>query len=152
MNYMELIQNIRPQVSTGNPPRKEQDPPSIVRFDHECPLCKILAQFMQQRVSIENIKFMPSETPNPDRLMVSACEGGVYAEYSGVQAWQWLLERHPTFKEINWVAQRLGIASGSASALVRSAARAILTENRTISSPHQSGLKKGNLAFFIAAR
>ena len=32
----------------------------------------------------------------------------------GVEAWQWLLERHPSFKEIHWVAQRLGIASGAA--------------------------------------
>ena len=111
---MELIQNISQQVSTGNTPRKEQDTASIVRFDPECMLCKNLAQFMQQRVSMDEIKFIASSTPHPKQLSVEVCEGGAHTEYSGVEAWQWLLERHPSFKEIHWVAQRLGIASGAA--------------------------------------
>ena len=121
MNYMKLIQNISQQVITANPPRKEQDPSSVVRFSAECALCKILAQFMQQRVSIDDIVFVASDTPHPEQLVVEACEGGVKTRYSGAEAWQWLLERHPALKEIHWVAQRLGIVPASAKSMARGA-------------------------------
>jgi predicted DCC family thiol-disulfide oxidoreductase YuxK len=117
MKNMELIQNISEQVSTVNPPRKEQDPPSVVRFDPNCTLCKMLANFMQQRVSIHDIVFVASDAPSPDQLVVEACDITGSTLFSGADAWQWLLERHPVFKEINWVAQRLGIASAAAASM-----------------------------------
>ena len=121
MNYMELIQNICQQVSTANPPRKEQDPPSVVRFNASCALCKILAKFMQQRVSIDDIIFVASDRPNPEQLIVEACEDGVTTKFSGAEAWLWLLERHPALKEIHWAAQRLGIVPASANSMARGA-------------------------------
>lgn len=91
---------------------------AVVYFDPECSLCRSLATFMGERVDSRIMTFVPSSDPNPASIVVEFDYDGRCQRLSGEVAWAWMLSHHPALHELNWLAQKLGIAGGAARALM----------------------------------
>lgn len=121
MNSMKSSQVEVKEFSTTISSRKGLDGCAVVRFDSECSLCRMLADFMGQRVSSDDIIFEPSTAAVVRHLQVEVFKDQQSILLVDSEAWSWLLQEHPTLKELNWVAQKLGIHSATALTLQRSA-------------------------------
>jgi predicted DCC family thiol-disulfide oxidoreductase YuxK len=95
--------------------------PAVVRYDADCSLCRSLADFMAKRVPSDQIVFAASIENRPANLEVEVAEGGARRTLVGTEAWQWLLEHHPTLEEMNWIAQKLGMAVVASRSMMRGA-------------------------------
>ena len=113
---------------------KEQDPNTGQRlgkalpasakvfFDPNCPFCVRLAQFIGKTVPLSGITFVPSQEQNPKELIVEfVTPEGVSDWLSGISAWEWLLENHPSLSALNWLAHRLFIKRPTAVVLASGA-------------------------------
>ena len=110
-------------VSIGAPEGKAKDSklpgPAVVYFDSNCPLCRSLASFMAARVDSETMLFTGNPEQSSDTLMVEfEATSGDKQVLVGSEAWAWILNSHPALQELNWLAQKLGIARGTTSALM----------------------------------
>ena len=117
---MEMSKNTHDDLAMQNyaAPRTA---PAVVRYDADCSLCRSLADFMAKRVVSEDIVFAASLENRPENLEVEVSEGGARKTLVGADAWQWLLEHHPTLEEMNWIAQKLGIANVTSRSMMRGA-------------------------------
>ena len=93
----------------------------VVRYDAACSLCTMLAGFMGQRVSSNQMAFQPSERPNPENVMIEMVIDDQKIELSGKAAWVWLTENHPSMRELHWLAQKIGIVEAAAASMMRGA-------------------------------
>ncbi len=108
-------------VATGK--AKDQLPPTlapvVVYFDGNCALCRTLASFMGARIDYNIMIFLPSEEQHAAELAVEIEDiDGTKKRLSGEDAWVWILGHHPSLQELNWLAQKLGIARGTSKAMM----------------------------------
>jgi hypothetical protein len=100
---------------------KDQLPPVpvVVYFDGNCALCRTLAGFMGAKIDHNIMIFLPSEEQPAAQLAVEIEEiDGAKKRLSGEDAWAWILGHHPSLQELNWLAQKLGIARGTSKAMM----------------------------------
>ena len=119
---MDHVTEQERNVSIAGPTGKDHDHVSsnsaVVYFDPECSLCRSLAVFMGERVDNHVMTFVPSTERNPASIVVEFEDHGRCQRLSGEVAWAWMLSHHPALHELNWLAQKLGIAGGAARALM----------------------------------
>lgn len=119
---MELSKNTTTNQSVVSlPANGPQGTLAVVKYDAACSLCKMLAEFMGQRVSSSKIVFVPSEQPSPEKLEIEIHQEGIKDTLTDQDAWAWLIQHHPLLNEVNWIAQKLGISSVASRSLMRGA-------------------------------
>lgn len=85
---------------------------AVVRYDSRCALCSMLADFSQRKMQgVEGVIFAPSQEQNPDQLHVELQVEGVKTTLAGPQAWSWLLAQHPSLRELQWIASKIGLTA-----------------------------------------
>ena len=101
---------------------------AVVLYDPNCRLCRELAYFMSKLCPSEFLEFVPSEEQAPKELVIKFKSGeptesslGSEDWLSGISAWQWLLEHHPTLAPLHWLAEKLFIKRPAALALATGA-------------------------------
>jgi hypothetical protein len=88
------------------------DQPVLVIYDGGCPLCVILADFSRKKMAhVTGVGFAASAESNPRELEVQISDDASVRKLSGKEAWSWLLENHPSLREIHWLASKLGLTS-----------------------------------------
>lgn len=107
-----------PQTLLESAGQSLDNPTGIVYFDANCPLCRMLATFMEARIEPELMTFQPSKTPLVQQLKVEVSRNGEQNCLLGEDAWSWILEHHPSLQELNWLAQKLGIGRGAAKTMM----------------------------------
>lgn len=110
-------------VNIGAPEGKAKDAVllsrALVYFDSECPLCKSLASFMAARVDPEVMVFAANPIRGSSALVVEIqFKSSAPKILVGSEAWAWILNSHPSLQEFNWLAQKLGIARGTATSMM----------------------------------
>lgn len=104
----------------------------MILYDGDCPLCCTLAQFAARRpisslvvsswqdyvVSEEARKRHPDDILRSpaSQLRALTMEGELL---DGPEAWTYILAQHPDFKQLHWLAERLGLAKTVANSLER---------------------------------
>lgn len=104
-------------ASTEDSPGKVRAHAAQVFYDKDCGSCRYLAQLMSKSVAGKSIDFLPSPDPHPQQLVVRAEE--VY--YAGREAWAWLVDHHPLFREWNWLAAKIGLRDETSQLVMRGA-------------------------------
>jgi len=104
-------------VTTGKAKDQLLTAPVVVYFDGSCALCRTLASFMGARIDSNVMIFLPSHEERSTQLEVEIVSDGIKKRLSGEDAWAWILGHHPSLQELNWLAQKLGIARGTSKAM-----------------------------------
>jgi hypothetical protein len=94
----------------------------VVLYDGGCSLCKLLANFSRERMrDVTDVVFSPNAEPNPKDLVVQIRDDGVITTMTGRNAWSWLLEHHPSLRQVHWLAAKLGLTAEVSATMRRSA-------------------------------
>jgi hypothetical protein len=92
-----------------------------VFYDGGCPLCVMLADFSRKKMAhVTDVSFSASAEPNPPEIVVQIRSENMIRNLVGKDAWSWLLEHHPSLREIHWVASKLGLTSEVGAVMRRS--------------------------------
>lgn len=105
------------EASTQVTPGKVRARAVVVYYDENCGLCRQLAQLMGKSVSEGAMDFLPSPHPQPPHLVVRVDE----TDYVGREAWSWLVDHHPLFREWNWLAAKIGLREEALQFVMRGA-------------------------------
>lgn len=96
---------------------------AVVLFDAECPPCRTLAVWAQARAAGSSLVFQAwqdfASTPAAADVLTSeqralpadtlrVLTGATLLE--GPAAWEHLVEQHPTFQQLSWMARNLGLS------------------------------------------
>lgn len=116
---VEQERDVNIGASEGKAKDAELLGPALVYFDSDCPLCRSLASFMAARVDPEVMVFAANPIRGSSALMVELqFKSSGPKILVGSEAWAWVLDSHPTLQEFNWLAQKLGIARGTARSMM----------------------------------
>lgn len=94
--------------SISNPPVNRP----LLEYDAECFLCRNLAAFVSQRLALD---IRPQSR--------SAIDISIQIQdrtLTGQEAWAWLIEQDPSFKQISWMATKLGWQSDDVASFFQS--------------------------------
>jgi len=83
---------------------------TIVIFDDHCPMCKILADYARARCDFEFLAFSDaeSEIKSLTRKSLTVRLGESDFKFDA-DAWQWLIQNHPSLASLNWIAEKLNM-------------------------------------------
>ena len=105
------------EASTEDSPGKVRAHAAQVFYDKNCSPCTYLAQLMSRSAFDKGIEFLPSPDPHPQQLVVRVDD--VY--HAGREAWTWLVDHHPLFREWNWLAAKIGLRDETSQLVMRGA-------------------------------
>lgn len=105
------------EASTDDSSGKAGRPDAFVYYDENCPFCRHLAHLISKSVDASRLVLLPSPESDPSELVVVAGE----TTHVGRDAWSWLIEHQPVFKEWNWLATKLGLRDEGVTLVMRGA-------------------------------
>ena len=71
--------------------------------------------------STGSVVFEASSEDSPEELVVSIFEDNAVRELAGRDAWAWLLEHHPSLRDIHWIATKIGLTGEVSGVMMRGA-------------------------------
>ena len=87
------------------------NPKIVILFDANCSLCRSLATFMAAR-SPRSWQFKEQDSTKAATTSLGATVDGI--SYTGPDAWQIIIEQHPQFSSLSWLANKLGLINETA--------------------------------------
>lgn len=111
---------LTPMLATAD--RSQGDARVVVQYDGACPMCVMLADFSRKKMADDaGVEFRPSPEEHPQQIVVQIMESGVLKSLAGRDAWSWLLEHHPSLRDIHWIASKIGLTSEVSGVIMRGA-------------------------------
>ena len=98
---------------------KEYEATAIIFFDENCYFCKMLAQFISKLTPKGLYSLQSAPAGFQDSLNVTVLKPEK-SHFKGALAWEWLIENHPTLKQVHWLAERLHLVTPIAKTINRS--------------------------------
>lgn len=104
-------------TNTHTSPGKAVRRIAVVYYDGNCFLCRQLASFIGNLSLGSSIELKSSVKTDPVSLTVEVFDGEQPTQLDGPSAWEWLLVNHNSLKQVNWLAERLGLIKPTARVL-----------------------------------